>query len=86
MSEKVGFVAMGETKGIVENLPELGWKCQVMPLWERLTPTHKKYPYIFWPPVAIPKLVAICGRNEKAVKEAMVRYGYEKCYTDWREK
>ncbi len=24
MSEKVGFVTMGEAKGIVENLPELG--------------------------------------------------------------
>jgi len=86
MSEKVGFVAMGETKGIVENLPELGVGMLGYAFMGKAhTNAYKKYPYIFWPPVAIPKLVAICGRNEKAVREAMVRYGYEKCYTDWRE-
>ena len=34
---------------------------------------------------SIPKLVAIAGRNEAAVKEAALRYGYEGYYTDWRQ-
>ncbi|MBP7690715.1 MAG: Gfo/Idh/MocA family oxidoreductase [Anaerolineales bacterium] len=46
---------------------------------------YKKLPYMMYPPVAIPKLVAICGRNEAATKEAALRYGYEGYYTDWRE-
>ena len=44
----------------------------------------KKMPYMMYPPVAIPKLVAIAGRNEEAVTEAARRYGYAKAYTDWR--
>jgi predicted dehydrogenase len=45
----------------------------------------KKLPYMMYPPVAIPKLAAIAGRNESAVKEAAARYGYAKSYTDWRD-
>lgn len=44
----------------------------------------KKLPYIMYPPPAIPKLIAVAGRNEAAVKEAALRYGYEGYYTDWR--
>ncbi len=44
----------------------------------------KKLPYMMYPPVAIPKLAAISGRNEEAVAEAARRYGYQKYYTDWR--
>ncbi len=46
---------------------------------------YKKLPYMMYPPVAIPRLVAICGRNEAPVKEAALRYGYEGYYTDWRQ-
>jgi len=42
-------------------------------------------PLFFWPPPAIPKLVVIYGRRESAVKEAMIRYGYKRYTTDWRE-
>jgi predicted dehydrogenase len=45
----------------------------------------KKLPYMMYPPVAIPRLVAIAGRNKEAVEEAAKRYGYEKAYTDWRQ-
>jgi predicted dehydrogenase len=38
-----------------------------------------------YPPPAIPRLVAIAGRNAEAVQEAALRYGYEGYYTDWRE-
>jgi len=46
---------------------------------------YKKLPYMMYPPVAIPKLVAVAGRNESAVKEAAARYGYAKHYSDWRD-
>jgi predicted dehydrogenase len=45
----------------------------------------KKLPYMIYPPPAIPKLVAICGRNEEATRAAAVRFGYESYYTDWRQ-
>ncbi len=44
----------------------------------------KTIPYMMYPPVAIPKLVAICGRNAEATAEAVRRFGYETYYTDWR--
>lgn len=44
----------------------------------------KKLPYMMYPPVAIPKLVAISGRDEAKVAEAAKRFGYQKVYTDWR--
>jgi len=47
------------------------------------TNAYKKIPYMMYPPPAIPRLVAICGRNETAVAEAAHRYGYEVYYTDW---
>jgi predicted dehydrogenase len=46
---------------------------------------YKKIPYMMYPPPAVPKLIAICGRDEEAVAEAARRYGYEGYYTDWRE-
>jgi predicted dehydrogenase len=46
---------------------------------------YKKMPYIFWPPPAIPKLVAICGRDEQKVKEAAENFGYLRCYTEWEK-
>ncbi len=49
------------------------------------TNAYKKIPYMMYPPPAIPRLVAICGRNEEAVAEAAQRYGYERYYTDWRK-
>ena len=42
----------------------------------------KKLPYMMYPPVAVPRLVAIAGRNEGAVREAAARYGYASHYTD----
>ena len=45
----------------------------------------KVLPYMIYPPPAIPKLVAIAGRNQEAVQEAANRYGYATAYTDWRD-
>lgn len=49
------------------------------------TNAFKKIPYMMYPPPAIPKLIAIAGRNKEAVEEAAKRYGYEGYYTDWRK-
>jgi predicted dehydrogenase len=45
---------------------------------------YKTIAYMTWPPPLMPRLVAICGRNEAAVAEAARRYGYETYATDWR--
>ena len=45
----------------------------------------KDIPIFFWPPPAIPDLTVVYGRKEKAVKNAMVRYGFKRYTTDWRE-
>jgi predicted dehydrogenase len=45
----------------------------------------KTIPYMMYPPAAIPRLVAVAGRNEASVSEAAKRYGYEKYYLDWRD-
>ena len=44
----------------------------------------KTIPYMMYPPVAIPRMVAVCGRNAEATAAAAQRYGYETYYTDWR--
>ena len=49
------------------------------------TNAFKTIPYMMYPPVAIPRLVGIAGRNEAAVNAAAQRYGYENAYTDWRD-
>jgi predicted dehydrogenase len=46
---------------------------------------YKKIPYMMYPPPAIPRLIAVCGRNEAAAAEAARRYGYEGYTTDWRK-
>src|SRR5436309_1940505 len=40
-------------------------------------------PYVDWPGVAHPELIAIGGRTERLVREAATRYGYAGYYTDW---
>ena len=49
------------------------------------TNAFKTIPYMMYPPVAIPRLVGIAGRNAEAVNAAAQRYGYENAYTDWRD-
>src|SRR5258708_19810061 len=43
---------------------------------------YRKIQYMTWPPPLMPRLVAICGRDEAAVAEAARRYGYEGYTTD----
>jgi len=44
-----------------------------------------KLPYMMYPPPAIPKTIAICGRNEEAVSEMASRFGYQGYYTNWEK-
>ncbi|MBX3065169.1 MAG: Gfo/Idh/MocA family oxidoreductase [Anaerolineae bacterium] len=86
MSDKdVGFVSMAGPKASGEaptvGVGMLGYAF----MGKAHTNAFKKLPYMMYPPVAIPRLVAVAGRNEDAVKEAATRYGYEKYYTDWRD-
>jgi len=45
----------------------------------------KTLAYIVYPPPMVPRLAAIAGRNETAVRAAATRYGYAAAYTDWRD-
>jgi predicted dehydrogenase len=84
--EKVGFVTQGQIKIAEKNIPELGVGMLGYSFMGKAhSNAYKKLPYIFWPPPAIPKLVAICGRDEIKVSEARRRYGYSKYYTDWKK-
>lgn len=86
MSERVGFVTMGQATGA---LPEAPTASIGMLGYAFMGKAHsngfKTMPYIMWPPPAIPRLVQICGRNEAAVAEAQTRYGFERHCTDWQE-
>lgn len=85
MPDEVGFVSMAGAKASGD-APEIGIG---MLGYAFMGKAHsngfKKLPYMMYPPVAIPRLVAVAGRNESAVAEAARRYGYEGYYTDWRK-
>ncbi|MEW6578531.1 MAG: Gfo/Idh/MocA family oxidoreductase [Chloroflexota bacterium] len=85
MSDEVGFISMAGAKAEGE-APVLGVGLLGYAFMGKAhSNAFKTLPYMMYPPVAIPRLVAICGRNEEAVAEAARRYGYEKYYTDWRK-
>jgi predicted dehydrogenase len=85
MSEKTGFTTMAGVKAEGE-APEIGVGMLGYAFMGKAhTNGYKKAPYLMYPPPAIPKLIAVCGRNEEAVAEAARRYGYEGYYTDWRK-
>ena len=45
---------------------------------------YKTLSYMVHPPPAVPRLVAIAGRDEASVRDAAARYGFATHYTDWR--
>ena len=49
------------------------------------TNAYRTMSYMFWPPAAIPRLVAIAGRTEDRVAEAARRFGFEGYYRSWEE-
>ncbi len=85
MAEEVGFTSMAGAKAEGE-APELGIGMLGYAFMGKAhSNAFKKLPYMMYPPVAIPRMQAICGRNEAATVEAAKRYGYAKHYTDWRK-
>jgi len=85
MSDQVGFVTMAGAKA-QGKVPEVGIGMFGYAFMGKAhTNAYKKLPYMIYPPPAIPRLVAVAGRNEAGVREAAARYGYEKYYLDWRE-
>jgi predicted dehydrogenase len=85
MPDDVGFVTMAGAKASGK-APEVGVGMMGYAFMGKAhTNAYKTIPYMIYPPPAVPRLVAIAGRDEEAVKEAVQRYGYEKYYTDWRE-
>jgi predicted dehydrogenase len=81
---ETGFTTMAGAKA-TGNIPEIGVGMLGYAFMGKAhSNAFKKLPYMMYPPVAIPKLIAIAGRSEGAVKEAAARYGYEGYYTDWR--
>jgi predicted dehydrogenase len=85
MTDEVGFTKMAGPKAKGQ-VPEIGIGMLGYAFMGKAhTNAFKKIPYMVYPPPAIPKLIAIIGRNEEAAKEAALRYGYETYYTDWRQ-
>ena len=88
MSEEkqVGFVTMGDQRAGDDAIPEIGIGMLGYAFMGRAhSNALKKIAYVTWPPPYIPRLVAIAGRNEEAVREAARRYGYEKYSTSWED-
>src|SRR5215204_987219 len=83
--QEVGFVTMGRASGGQDartiGVGMLGYAF----MGKAHSNAYKKIPYMMYPPVAIPDLVAICGRSESGVVEAKKRYCYQKHYTDYRK-
>ena len=85
MSRQVGFVTMAGARA-ERPAPEVGVGMLGYAFMGKAhTNAYKKLPYMIYPPPAVPKLIAVAGRDEAAVQEAALRYGYEGYYTDWRQ-
>jgi len=85
MTQETGFTTMAgpRAEGVA---PEIGVGMLGYAFMGKAhTNAYKKIPYMMYPPPAIPKLIAVCGRNEAAAAEAARRYGYEGYTTDWRK-
>lgn len=85
MAEGSGFTSMADARSTAD-APEVGVG---MLGYAFMGKAHSHamltIPSMMYPPPAVPKLVAVAGRNEEAVAEAARRYGYQKYYTNWRD-
>jgi predicted dehydrogenase len=85
MSDKTGFGSMAGPKA-EGDIPEIGVGMLGYAFMGKAhTNGYKKIPYLIYPPPAIPRLIAIAGRDEEGVAEAARRYDYDSYYTDWRK-
>ena len=78
MSEQTGFTTMAGARAEA-TAPEIGVGMLGYAFMGKAhSNAYKTLPYMMYPPVAIPRLTAIAGRDEDAVAEAARRYGYQK--------
>jgi len=85
MSERGGFTTMGEVGSAGQEVPTLGVGMLGYAFMGKAhTNAYKTLDYIYTPPPARARLVAIAGRSREGVEAAARRYGYEKAVTDWR--
>ena len=83
--EQVGFVTMGAASG-GKKIKDIGVGMLGYAFMGKAhSNAFKKLNYIYTPPPAYARLVAIAGRNRELVEAAARRYGYEKAVTDWHE-
>ncbi|MEM3048382.1 MAG: Gfo/Idh/MocA family oxidoreductase, partial [Candidatus Bathyarchaeia archaeon] len=86
MGVKISLNMMGDVERRMDKIPTVGVGMLGYAFMGKAhSNAYKKMPYIFWPPPAIPKLIAICGRDRLRVSGAAERYGYTRYYTDWRD-
>ncbi len=85
MPDDVGFVTMAGAKASGK-APEVGVGMLGYAFMGKAhSNAFKTIPYMIYPPPAVPRMVAISGRDADSVREAAQRYGYETYYTDWRD-
>jgi predicted dehydrogenase len=86
MSNRHGFVTMGDTGVPAGEVPTLGVGMLGYAFMGKAhTNAYKTLDYIYTPPPAHPRLVALAGRSRERVEAAARRYGYEHARTDWHE-
>jgi predicted dehydrogenase len=85
MTEGAGFTSMTGAKA-EGDAPEIGvGMLGYAFMGKSHSNAYRTIPYMMYPPPAVPKMLAICGRNEDAVSAAAQRFGYQGYYTDWRQ-
>jgi len=85
MSDSGGFTSQAAA-GVESSVPEVGVGMLGYAFMGKAhANAFKTIPYMIYPPPAIPRMVAVAGRNKEAVAAAAARFGYEKYYTDWRD-
>src|SRR6202162_577720 len=81
--KQVGFVTMGASAG-GKKIKEIGGGMLGYAFMGKAhSNAYRKIQYMTWPPPLMPRLVAICGRDEAAVAEAARRDRYESYAADW---
>ena len=81
---EVGFVTMGAAAE-AGDIPEVGVGMLGYAFMGKAhSNAYHKLSYMTWPPPMRPRLVAVAGRDELAVRAAAGRFGYADAVTDWR--
>ncbi|MEM3381619.1 MAG: gfo/Idh/MocA family oxidoreductase, partial [Candidatus Bathyarchaeia archaeon] len=86
MGVKISLNMMGDVERRMDKIPTVGVGMLGYAFMGKAhSNAYKKIPYIFWPPPAIPKLIAICGRNRLRASGFFNDTATTEIYTDWRD-